>query len=86
LRYHGHMKLNLFIEADANISLFCEGFASDRKAMTEKEPLNVKLGNAVIANLITGAMACQVEFPGKKMLKGRIRRSDRNDSFLIETV
>ena len=78
------MKINLRIEADSNVSLYCGGWlVSDDK---DSRPLQVKLGNSAIAGLVSGIMPCHVEIPGKAALRGNIRKSENNEFFIVDKV
>ena len=78
------MKINLFIEADPYASLYCEGWIARRDNSPALPPMRVKVGNLAIANLITGEMPCRVEFSGKTILKGHIRKAEKENDFIIE--
>ena len=79
------MKLNLYIEANSCVSLFCEGWSSDKNNMSTRQPFHVKLGNSAIADLITAQMPCRIEVPGSEsLLKGNIRKIGNDNIFIIE--
>jgi hypothetical protein len=79
------MKLNLYIEANSCVSLFCEGWSSDKNNLSAKQPFHVKLGNPAIADLITARMPCRIEVPGNEsLLKGNIRKIGNENIFIIE--
>jgi len=75
------MKINLRIEADSNVSLYCGGWVISENSASG--PLRVKLGNPAIAGLISGCLPCHIEIPGKVTLAGSIQRSDKDDTFII---
>jgi hypothetical protein len=79
------MKINLFIEADPYASLYCEGWIPRRDNSPVAPHLRVKVGNHAIANLITGLMPCRVELSGRTILEGRIRKTDDQNDFIIES-
>ena len=78
------MKINLYIEADDRVSLFCNGWVADEDSLSGQGPFQIKLGNPAIAGLVTGQMPCRIETAGKPWLKGSICKSERVDFFIIK--
>jgi hypothetical protein len=79
-------KINLTIQANSYVSLFCEAWLSAADKPAAVNPIFVKLGNPAIADLITEDMDCQMEVPGRGSVQGNIRKAPEKNLFEIRSA